>query len=453
MSSVPPDPSQPPPETTEAELFGLPVRDAGQDRLSRDPVELAATEYLAGLREGRNDTVESYAWRYPQYAEQIRKVLPLVAAMESWKSNKEFSGARRAVPADMNFERLGDCRLIRELGRGGMGIVYEAIRQTEGDRVAVKLLPWRFSTPRWRENFFREAQMMSRLRHTHLVPVYGYGEQEGWCYIIMQLVQGWSLDKVIRKLKSEPGEIKADEIRQDFSPHDSQGLMPAATHASAVFPAGMNISSLQNRKPPEKTNLPGGRVLRRNSWPNIARIGMQAASALQYAHKEGTLHRDIKPANLLLDWQGAVWIADFGIARQKDALLGKGEEELKGTLAYLAPEQLEGHVDERSDVYSLGVTLYELCTLQPAFDHSERKNLVDRLRNGVSVRPRQINPEIPVELDRIILRATSTNPQDRYQSAGDLLNALREFSVKYPKEKGLRRWFGSWKSFFPFRRA
>lgn len=382
----------------EAEFVGLPIG-AHLDRdVSRDPVELAASAFAEELRKGEHPTIEMFARRFPEHADRIREMLPLVAAMESWKTNRELSGAKQSSAPTMKFDRLGEYRIVRELGRGGMGVVYEAVQEPGGRRVAVKVLPWRFEeTSPWRQRFEREARLMESLDHDHIVRFYGWGQEQGWCYFVMHLVEGVSLDKIIRLLKEPAGTVFADEL------HDSTTAVSAA------------------------------RVLRRDSWGQIARIGIQAASALRFAHAKGILHRDIKPANLLLDRHGTVWLADFGMASQTDALQKPAARHFGGTLTYLAPEQLGGRVDERSDIYSLGVTLYELCTLRPAFMASDRNKLLDLVRNAQPPRPRSVNPQMPVELEKIILKAMAKQPERRYQTADELDIALRQFA----KNKGV----------------
>lgn len=376
----------------DAELVGLPMPSERDHDPSRDPVEMAVTAFLEELRQGQRPSVESFARRNPAHADRIREMLPLVAAMESWKANRELTGARQTSNTKQ-FDRLGDCRIVREIGRGGMGVVYEAVREPDNHRVAVKVLPWRFpeSSP-WRMRFEREAQMTARLRHPHIVRVYGFGQQEGWCYYIMHLVEGVSLDRVIRLLREPAGIVVAEKLH-----------------------AGTEEGDLS-------------RVLRRGSWGQIAKIGIQSAAALKYAHAQGTLHRDIKPANLLLDRHGAVWLADFGMATQTNALQETEPHCFGGTLSYLAPEQLEGRADARSDIYSLGVTMYELCTLQPAYSAKDRTSLLEQVRTTSPLRPRSLNPDIPADLERIILKAMARDPEKRFATADQLDSALRLFA-------------------------
>ena len=415
----------------DAIFVGLPVSQPTTGTNSRDEVELAATAFQEALRRGERPSIEEFARRYPPQATQIREILPLVAAMERWKTNREMQGARAVTKAPPQFERLGNCRILREIGRGGMGVVFEAVQEPLGRRVAVKLLPWRFAeSSLWRRRFHREARTTARLRHRHIVPVYEFGEQEGWCYYVMQLIEGLSLDRIIKLLKEPPGAVSAREMERIFA---------AGPEAAKVIP-----KPLTPVRPVAETD---SRVFRRDAWAQIAKVGLQAADALRYAHGRGTLHRDIKPANLLLDCNGAIWLADFGIASRKDPLSESGEH-FGGTLPYLAPEQLDGRADERSDIYALGITLYELCTLTPAFEGATRIELLDKLRHQSPRAPRTINRHLPVTLGRILLKATDKAPEKRFQTAGDLLQALRRFHRQllgqepHPPKSSLGNLFG-----------
>lgn len=442
--STPPDPLSPnEPSAGDVDLFGLPRRDPAGLAGSRDVVEIAATTFLEELRAGQRPSVENFARRYPERADEIRKVLPLVATMERWKTNRELLGARQSAAAALEFERLGDCRILREIGRGGMGVVYEAVQESNGRRVAVKVLPWRFpESSQWRQRFHSEARTTARLRHKHIVRVYGYGRQEGWCYYIMHLIEGLPLDRIIRLLKEPAGEVYAADIHRFFAPEGPPGQTAVpGEKGTGAFSATESVHSGATTDA-EKVPVPfSARVLRRDSWAQIAKIGMQAATALRYAHRKGTLHRDIKPANLLLDRHGSVWLADFGMASQMDALRPNVTDHFGGTLPYLAPEQIDGRVDERSDVYSLGATLYELCTLTPAFAAATRSQLLDLVYKGLPPPPRAVNRDVPAELERTILKAMAKDPARRFQSAGELLASLRQFK-RNTADPSSRGWLG-----------
>jgi serine/threonine protein kinase len=395
---------QPAPEPTSADvdLFGLPEATATGPGAARDPVEWLATEYLDAVRRGEHPSVEDYAAAYPAQAQQIRELFPFIAALEDWKSDREQVVVRGPMPERFDLQQLGDCRIIRELGRGGMGVVFEAEQAPIGRRVAVKLLPWKMGAKsRWRERFQQEARTVAKLKHPHIVPIFRFGEQEGMCYYVMQLVEGVGLNRLIERLRSGAGVITTQDIALDFA-----GGKSSDSRAELLAQAGSG-------------------VLRRDAWKGIARIAHQALDAIRYAHQQGVLHRDIKPANLMIDVRGFVWVADFGLAVGQDEV--QGGANFAGTLRYMSPEQLQGQVDERSDLYAFGLTLYEMCVLKPAFESRDRQELIAAIQSKPPVRPRKLNRSVPRRLEQIILAAIDPEPDRRYQSADPFLSDLRDF--------------------------
>jgi eukaryotic-like serine/threonine-protein kinase len=400
----------------DADIYGLPRREAIGNAAARDPLDAAIAAFLGDLREGRSPSVEAVAQRYPQLADQLRELLPLVAAMEQLKASQELTPQKVSFPKDFRLERLGSCRMIREIGRGGMGVVYEAEQEPIGRHVAVKVLPWKATTSsQWREHFEREARTAASLHHPHIVPVYEYDEQDGWCYYVMHLVEGIGIDEIIRLLREPSGSVEAEQVRELF------------LGKTASERPGRNATSTDSGKE--------ARILRKNGWLQFARIGVQVAQALQYSHSRNILHRDIKPGNLLVDCHGSVWVTDFGLAVEIDQMLESTAPNLAGTLRYLAPEQLDGIVDRRSDIYALGVTLYELCTLRSLYAAPNRDALVVSIRSETPAAPRSINRSIPRDLEAIILRAIAKDRARRYPSAEALLADLMRFVRRQPVEQ------------------
>src|SRR5262245_47729069 len=337
-------------------------------------------------------------------------------------------------------EQLGDFRILREVGRGGMGVVYEAEQVSLGRRVALKVLPGHsLLDPRQLQRFRREAQAAARLHHTNIVPVYGVGEAGGLHYYVMQFIQGLGLDEVLgelKRLRHDRGGIAnpPEPARIGTRPRDgpsavdvarslltgvvrtdgaAAGLPETATHPASATPRpGLSDSSVHLPGQAEGSSLSeSGRAY----WHSVARIGIQVADALAYAHSQGVLHRDIKPSNLLLDEQGVVWVTDFGLAKaatETENLTHTGD--IVGTLRYLAPERLTGRSDARSDVYGLGLTLYELLTLRPAFSASDRNKLIQQLLRDDAPRPGKLNAAIPRDLETIVLTAIERDPVRRY---------------------------------------
>jgi len=400
----------------DADICGLPRREAIGSAATPDPLDAAIGAFLGELRAGRSPSVEAAVQRYPQLADQLRELLPLVAAMEQLKSSQEMTPRLVSVPKDFRLERLGNCRMLREIGRGGMGVVYEAEQGPSGRRVAVKVLPWKSpGTSQWREHFEREARTAASLHHPHIVPVYQYDEEDGWCYYVMHLVEGIGIDEIIRLLREPGASVGAEQVRQIF--------------------VGETASEGRERTASSGDNAQDARILRRDGWTQFARIGIQVAQALQYSHSRNILHRDIKPGNLLVDCRGSVWVTDFGLAVETDEMLESTAPNLAGTLRYLAPEQLDGVVDRRSDIYALGVTLYELCTLRPLYDAPNRDALVVSIRSETPATPRSVNRSIPRDLEAIILRAIAKDRARRYATAEALMADLMRFVRRQPVEQ------------------
>jgi len=393
--AAPVDPLPSAHETEEVEWLGLP-QPVGQGAESQDPLDLIISEYLELVRRGQPVSPEDFASRFPRRAGEIRELLQAAALMESWRIAREQTAALRERPPLESQPDVGGCRLVRELGRGGMGVVYEAVVLATGERVALKLMSLRYASDLFRARFRQEARVTARLRHPHIVPVHSFGEEHGWCYYTMRLIEGLPLDQVIARLAGN-GQVTDSELCRGPATLGLHGPRPQV-------------------------------VLSRSNWSVLARLIAQAASGLAHAHEQAILHRDIKPANLMLDRGGQLLITDFGVALDWETRLTRGKVHWAGTLAYLAPEMLEGRADERSDIYALGATLYELCTLKPAYRAATTEQLLELVSAANPRRPRQVIPTLPIELERIILRAMARSPAQRFRSARELQQALESFS-------------------------
>ncbi|HAK97243.1 MAG TPA: hypothetical protein DCM87_20205 [Planctomycetes bacterium] len=407
-----------------------------------DPIEVLdglASDFVARTRRGERPTVDEYVTRHPEMEARIREVFPTILALEELKANRSPGGP--APHASGLPQRLGDFHLLREVGRGGMGIVFEAEQESLGRRVAVKVLPRQaLLEPRQLERFQREAQMAARLHHTNIVPVFGVGQDAGFHYYVMQFIQGAALDRVVREFarngSSDLIEAARDTIRHAF-PAAGRAPVPGRETtrllADDVRRAARESAGRDGEAAPDAAAAPPAVPSRQGAafWASVARIGLQVADALSYAHSQGTLHRDIKPANLLVDAQGLVWVADFGLAKAIDPD-GSHSGDVVGTLRYMAPEQFEGRTDARSDLYSLGLTLYELLTLKPAHQASGRSALIHKILHETPPRPRTLNPQVPRDLETIVLKTIARDPVHRYASAADLAGDLRNFLEDRP---------------------
>ena len=379
----------------------------------RDPLELLAAEYMEQLRQGQRPSIEEYAAQHPELAGEIRDLFPTIAVTERLKAQQARSSGGLATLGAARLEQLGDFRLIREIGRGGMGVVFEAEQESLGRRVAVKVLPRQvLLDEKHLKRFEREARIAANLHHTNIVEVFGVGEQDGFHYYVMQYIRGAGLDAIIPRLAKLVCNPASDQPRPTPTADSDEAMADGAAR-------GLLGSEFDSR-------------LGSHYWQSMARIGLQAADALNYAHSLKTLHRDIKPANLLLDTQGTVWLADFGLAKaaqSEDVSLSK---DLVGTLRYMAPEQFCGKSDHRSDIYSLGLTLYELLALRPAYAETDHSRLMQRIAEGPPPAPGSISGEIPRDLETIILKAISHDVNQRYQSAVAMADDLRCFLEDRP---------------------
>jgi WD40 repeat protein/serine/threonine protein kinase/tetratricopeptide (TPR) repeat protein len=433
-----------------------------------------ADEFLARHRRGERPDISEYTERYPALADEIRDLFPALLMMEDLKpGTSDGTGQYAGEQARTRLERLGDFRILREVGRGGMGIVYEAEQESLGRRVALKVLPSQaLLDPRQQQRFQREARAAARLHHTNIVPVFGVGDHDGLHYYVMQFIQGLALNEVVaelrrlRQARSSPAKTPsagatapagepprpatmsvtgvaqalltgqfAAEAAGDGKAVASQAEAAAAPPADAARPPGGSTeagSTSGNSSP--SLSLPGQSGVSsltesgRHYWQSVARIGVQVADALEYAHGQGVFHRDIKPSNLLLDTQGNVWVTDFGLAKaatEGDNLTHTGD--IVGTLRYMAPERFQGRSDARADVYSLGLTLYEMLVLKPAYHESDRNRLIQLVTQGEPVQPRKLNRAIPLDLETIVLKAVEREPARRYPSAAAMGEDLKRF--------------------------
>jgi eukaryotic-like serine/threonine-protein kinase len=411
-------------------------------------IERLLEGFVERLRRGETPSIAEYEALHPEHAEQIRKFFTAAQMMEQMAQRRQRDGGTDTLPLKP-AECLGDYRIIREIGRGGMGVVYEAEQESLGRRVAVKVLPQSaLLKPQSLRRFEREARTAARLHHSNIIPVFGVGEHQGFHYIVMQLIRGVGLDKILQELARYRGSDRsADQatcvgsvddgitvaralLRGEFSwAKPLSGSSAAATKAPPPPPVGTTVTA--SHQTTDEATAPaegtGREPLGPRYWESVARIGLQAAGALQYAHSRGTLHRDIKPANLLVDLQGVVWIGDFGLAKAQELDEVSQTGDIAGTLRYMAPERFHGQVDARSDIYSLGLSLYEMLTLRPAYANSHPSALMQRITTEAPPRPRAVNPRIPKDLETVVLKAIAREPGDRYPSAEELADDLERF--------------------------
>ena len=450
-----------------------------------------AEEFAERYRRGERPNLQEYIDRSPQFAGEIREMFPALVEVEEVEKvarNDALHGRSRAVPP---LSELGDYRIVREIGHGGMGVVYEAEQVSLGRRVALKVLPRQVAGDRKvLERFRREAKAAARLHHSNIVPVFEVGQEGDVAFYTMQFIQGQGLDQVIdelERLRSPDGMPVRKRDDMDWS----RGLVrPEPTIPSAAAEA-----TARNRKLAQvaESLLSGRLVTGLESCPNAAVETTEAAGpepfnppAIARAlpqesgqdFPEGPSAGDLSSSAMLPGGtavsmvessgrrlkffqsvaqigrqaaQGLAYAHSRGIVHRDikpsnllldtagvvwitDFGLAKTEEDgltatgdILGTFRYMAPERFRGEGDARADIYALGLTLYELLTLRRAFNTGDRLKLIERIKTEEPARPRSLDSRIPRDLETIVLKAIEKDPKQRYASAEAMAEDLRRF--------------------------
>jgi serine/threonine protein kinase/WD40 repeat protein len=402
------------------------------------------------LQAGEAVDLEAYILEHAEHAGPLRQLIPALEMIGELKRSAARDAASPASPErDPRLETgvLGDFRILREIGRGGMGVVYKTEQISLRREVALKVLPFDAAMDtKQLQRFKNEAQAAAHLHHSNIVPVYGVSCERGVHYYAMQYIEGRTVATIIAELRrlADPTPKERDDPSSsavEVTKHLATGLWTAAgqgggalsvtetaigadgaldhvahdPHAGAPRPAA-STTEHSTRKP--------------SYFRTVAELEVQAAWALEYAHSLGVIHRDIKPANLIVDTRGNFWITDFGLARFQggDELTVTGD--LVGTLRYMSPEQALGQradIDHRADIYSLGMTLYELLTLKPVFGGRDRRELLRQIAFEDPRRLQRLNTAIPSDLEMIVLKAIEKNATERYMTAEALGDDLHRF--------------------------
>lgn len=320
---------------------------------------------------------------------------------------------------------LGDFELRQVIGRGGMGTVYEAWQRSLARTVALKVLAGHIaSSEKAIERFRREARAAAKLHHMHVVPIFAQGEQDGVYFYAMELIHGRGLNAVIAEAreKTDGGGDLGETVPLPRARRHG-GLADAGTDTTTPFAVGSSTTVITLAK----TTVAVGS---NEYFAEVARHIASAADALDYAHGEGVIHRDVKPHNLILGDDGRLRIADFGLARVVEQPGVTVTGEMVGSPLYMSPEQITagpGKVDHRTDIYSLGATMYEWLTLRLPYPGETREAVIGRILSSEPLPLRSHNPDIPADLETICLRAIDREPTQRYRTAGELRNDLQRF--------------------------
>lgn len=442
--------------------------------MEREPAEQidhVVAQFADKVRSGSSPSIEEFISQFPQHAAILEKLLPSVLLVEqiarqathSTVSTEEHLELQSATKLPNSF---GDFEILREIGRGGMGVVYVAFQKSLKRKIALKTLTQQQPSEKSRARFKREAESAAALHHTNIIPVFGTGEEEGVLFYAMQLIDGVPLSSVIESLRlrvfgelSESPATAATGAYVGYSANQAVDQLLDGLSSKAVLeplqfteqteandskfastvPLPVQLSSIashgddatvdqphHDQRSIGSNRLEGEVRLGSIYYKNIARLIASVANALQYAHHQGILHRDMKPGNLLLDRDNTIWISDFGLARPIDFSGVTQTGEIVGTLRFMAPEQFKGAADCRTDIYSLGLTLYELLTLKPAVEFKDGR-LIYRNAGEGALHPEFGKSSVPIDLQTICLKACSRDPLQRYQHAATLEEDLRRF--------------------------
>lgn len=393
----------------------------------------AIESYLSLAESGDAPDPEEFASHYPDLSGELLEALEGLAMVQGLVGSGQGAGGLILEAG----RRIAGYRVVRELGRGGMGVVYEAVHVDLDRPVALKVLgPHHAPDSHGRRRFLNEAKTAAGLHHTHIVPVFDVGQVGGLCYYAMQRIEGSGLDRVIKSLRrsrssapgsrSGPATVASGLTRAELTGLARPGNPSEPAEGCVSGPA--LTSALRH---PDVAMFVPPRGSSYFQW--VTQVGRQSAEALEYAHGRGVVHRDIKPSNLLVDTRGTVWVADFGLARREtDPGLTQSGPPV-GTPRYMSPEQASGgEVDARTDIYSLGATLYELLTLRPPFDGNSPAELSRQITQKEPIPPRKIDPRIARDLETIVLKAMAKRPSDRYARAQDLADDLERYQTLQP---------------------
>jgi eukaryotic-like serine/threonine-protein kinase len=415
-------------------------RDESADGAGLDPALFELFEHITRrLDAGEAVDEERLVADHPAWTEEIRGLMPTLREIAGAAERHADGSGPASLSGDLGGRRLlGDFRIVREIGRGGMGIVYEAEQPELGRRVALKALSWAAALdPRAIQRFRLEAQVVGWLQHPRIVPIYAVGVADDVPYFAMQYIEGKSLSALILEMRRLAEQRACDaggcNSREGAPQSPSElvlGLLsgrfarqPSETRVDDLLPALTTVDDRPSSK--LAPSIRDGAYLR-----TVARLAVQAAQALAYAHEQGIVHRDIKPANLLLDRRGDLWVADFGMAEVQGSAGLTLSGDLPGTLRYMSPEQASGQralVDRRTDIYSLGVTLYELLTLQPAVTAEDKVGIIRQIIEDEPVPIRRLNSAVPVDLATIVTKAIAKDPSGRYETTEALAADLGRF--------------------------
>ena len=389
-----------------------------------------AIEFVQKVRAGESLSISEYCSQFPEQSESLmQQIRRLLQDDDSYSATVTLTSDSDKSDQENFPTQIANYRLIDLIGEGGMGTVYRAEHEGLGRHVALKLLSHHHATNKQAiSRFEREARAIAKLHHSNIVPLFEVGEVKGQWFLAMQLIEGESLHALVASMRGD----EEDEDSSAFDLISASEFDRELAETTEGFKSQNTIANIQvDESTASKLPSMNAKFYCEEKYREIASIGKQAAEALEYAHARGIVHRDVKPSNLLLDHNGVVWLSDFGLAKSE------GEDvtqtgDFVGTVKYMAPEQFQGNSDARSDIYALGLTLYELLALRPAHAANDRWNLIHNIINSRPPRLRSIDRAIPRDLETIVGKAIDKDPAARYQSARELAIDLQRFITDEP---------------------
>lgn len=406
---------------------------------------------------------EVYIERYPHLAREICELFQVQRALDSSEP-----GADTPLP-----ERLGEFRIIRKVAHGGMGEVYEALQDRLNRRVAVKVIRRGRISPSARERFLREQMVLAQLHQTHIVPIHTAGEDGSLQYFAMPFIEGAALHHVVRsvlELETSQPRSKTPSLGKLASMLASDSSAREKSRSPAPGPSPQNDRSENDHEKADDEPLGSKTATRRavriklsqEYFRSVAQVMADAAEALHHAHAVNILHRDVKPSNIMVDTSGQCWIIDFGLAgyvEAKGPVVSQAESlklgldpatisGIMGTPQYMAPEQFESKADVRTDVWGLGITLYEVLTLRRAFEETPDSSIQATILSQEPRPTSQLISNIPADLVAICRKAMSKESGERYQTAGEVAEDLRRWlrlepTIARPARAIRRAWWWS----------
>ncbi|MBY0589472.1 protein kinase [bacterium] len=366
---------------------------AGQTMNDTERIAEVVEEYLQLVRDGGHPDPHQFAERLPEQRGELLEILQTIAIIEASKRKRSAVASSQGLFDTMaQPPNIKDFRIVREIGRGGMGVVYEAWQESLHRFVGLKVLRVnKVDAPQAWNRFQQEVLAAAKLHHTNIVPVFGTGEADGCFFYAMQLIDGRSLNDVL----------------------------------TAYDTPNTNVGSVLEGIPDQQKDSVA-------YFDFVASIGSRIARAIDFAHRHGVIHRDIKPGNILLDRENTPWVTDFGLAKQRDAEDLTRTGEIVGTLRYLAPERFKGTSLPQGDIYSIGLTLRDLLCRRRVDLTEDLASAFERIRRGSHFSPRTIDSRIPRDLDTIIQKSTAYEVQDRYLTAEALADDLDRYLRREP---------------------